>query len=243
MALKSYLLRGLFRKCNNPHTTVHALRGIDLDIHEGERLGIVGHNGSGKSTLLKVIAGVYPPTSGQCLVDGDISSLFDFTLGFEPLANGRDNILYRAYLQGETPKSIGGKIEEIAEFSELGEFLDTPVRFYSSGMIVRLGFSIATAIEPEVLLVDECLGAGDLAFQNKARNRMEAMFDKARVIVMVSHDLGSLAKFCDRIIWMDHGRIRMDGPTDLVLQRYEEEMTGDRHDSPAVMPGGMRIAS
>src|SRR5262249_49566117 len=151
---------------------------------EGERVGVLGHNGAGKSTLLKLLAGVYPPTRGRRVVEGQISSLFDIALGFEIEATGWDNIRYRGYLQGETPDSIGEKMQPIADFSELGEFLNVPVRYYSAGMMVRLAFSIATAIDPEVLLVDEVLGAGDLAFQAKARQRMKEMIERARLLVL-----------------------------------------------------------
>jgi ABC-type polysaccharide/polyol phosphate transport system ATPase subunit len=244
VALKEYILRGLFLKGNNILTEIKALRGVTLDVQEGDRLGIVGHNGSGKSTLLKVIAGIYPPTGGECSVEGKISSLFDFTLGFEPLASGRDNIFYRGYLQGETPESIREKEEEIAEFSELKEFLESPVRCYSAGMIVRLGFAIATAIEPEILIVDECLSAGDIAFQEKARKRMESMIEKANLIVMVSHDLVALSEFCNRIVWMEQGTVRMDGSPDIVLEAYRKAMLGEPEATPPVVEAEtLRLAS
>src|SRR5262249_48988405 len=135
-------------------------------------------------------------------------------------ADGWENIAFRGYLQGETPQSVRAKMEEIAAFSELGHFLDVPVRYYSTGMLVRLAFSIATAIEPEVLLVDEVLSVGAMAFQQKAARRMREMIERAQVIVMVSHDLESLATFCDRGVWMDHGRVRQDGPIREVVAAY-----------------------
>lgn len=227
VTLKEFVVRGLFRQSANPRMTVHALRDINLAVRDGERLGIIGHNGAGKSTLLRLLAGIYPPSGGRRLVTGQISSLFDIALGFEGDATGWENIGYRSYLQGETPRTIRGKIDAIAEFSELGDFLNMPVRYYSAGMSVRLAFAIATAIEPEILLVDEVLSVGDLAFQEKARRRMRDMMSKAKIIVMVSHDLGSIAKLCDRAIWMDHGTIRLGGPTAEVVAAYEE------HFSPA----------
>ena len=151
ISFKEYLLQGLFRPSKKNSFEVQALEHIDLTVKEGERLGIIGHNGAGKSTLLKLLAGIYPPTSGTRRVRGQISSLFDIALGFEHEASGWENIKYRGYLQGETPKSIQAKMQAIADFSELGEFLDMPVRYYSAGMMVRLAFSIATAIEPEIL--------------------------------------------------------------------------------------------
>lgn len=226
VALKDYFVNLMFRQSVNPILEVRALQNINLQVREGDRLGIVGHNGAGKSTLLKLLAGIYPPTSGQRAVKGEISSLFDLSLGFEPEASGWENIAYRGYLQGETPRTLKQKLPVIAEFSELGEFLNTPVRHYSSGMLVRLAFAVATAIDPEILLVDEVLSAGDAAFQKKARRRMEDMIDKARMIVMVSHDLTALAKFCNRMIWLDHGQIRMAGQTLDVLEAYSAAMTG-----------------
>lgn len=227
VTLKEFVVRGLFRQSANPRMTVHALRDINLAVRDGERLGIIGHNGAGKSTLLRLLAGIYPPSRGRRRVTGQISSLFDIALGFEGDATGWENIGYRSYLQGETPRTIRGKIDAIAEFSELGDFLNMPVRYYSAGMSVRLAFAIATAIEPEILLVDEVLSVGDLAFQEKAARRMREMMSKAKIIVMVSHDLGSIAKLCDRAIWMDHGTIRLSGPTADVIAAYQQ------HFSPA----------
>lgn len=224
IALKDFVLKQMFRKSVNPYMEVRALQEINLAIREGDRLGIVGHNGAGKSTMLKLLAGVYPPTSGRRMVQGQVSSLFDLQLGFEIDASGWENIAYRGYLQGETPRTLRSKLDAIAEFSELGEFLNNPVRHYSSGMLVRLAFSVATAIDPEILLVDEVLAAGDMAFQVKCRKRMEQMIAKARLIVMVSHDLDALARFCNRAIWLDHGRIRLAGATGEVVSAYTSAM-------------------
>jgi ABC-type polysaccharide/polyol phosphate transport system ATPase subunit len=228
ITLKEYLVRGMFRKSVNPLREVRALSDICCDLQPGDRLGIVGANGAGKSTLLKLLAGIYQPTTGRRRVVGRISSLFELALGFEMEASGRQNILYRGYLQGETPRTIRAKLNEIAEFSELGDFLDTPVRYYSAGMMVRLAFSIATAIEPEILLVDEVLGAGDLAFQQKARQRMQEMMAKAQIIVVVSHDLDSLQRLCERGMWLDHGRMMSEGPMAEVVEAYTEHVEGGR---------------
>lgn len=222
LTLKEFVVRGLFRRSVNPRMQVHALRDLDVRIDEGQRIGIIGHNGAGKSTILKLLAGIYPATSGRRMVEGKISSLFDIALGFEGDANGWENIRYRSYLQGETPKTVRNKIAAIAEFSELGDFLNMPVRYYSAGMSVRLAFSIATAIEPEILLVDEVLSVGDLAFQAKARQRMIDMMSKAKILVMVSHDLQSIARLCQRVLWMDHGAVRADGPADKIVVAYDQ---------------------
>ena len=225
VTLKEFLVRHMYRRSVNPIMEVRALQDVTLRIGEGERVGIIGHNGAGKSTMLKLLAGIYPPTRGKRIVEGQISSLFDIALGFELDASGWENIMYRGYLQGETPATIRDKIQGIADFSELGDFLNMPVRYYSAGMLVRLAFSIGTAIEPEVLLVDEVLSVGDMAFQTKARTRMREMMSKAQLIVMVSHDLSSLAQFCTRGLWMDHGCLRMDGPIDDVVAAYTSSVT------------------
>ena len=224
LSLKEFLLNGMFMNSRNPLVRVPALVDVDLSVKDGERIGIIGHNGAGKSTLLKMLAGVYPPTHGTRLVEGKICSLFDITLGFEPDATGRENIMYRAYLQGETPRTLRPKQKQIEEFSELGDFLDTPVRYYSAGMAVRLAFSIATAIEPEVLLIDEVLSVGDLSFQNKAGQRMKDMMANASLMVMVSHDLASIEKLCTKAIWLEHGRIVASGSAKEVSEMYKQSV-------------------
>jgi ABC-type polysaccharide/polyol phosphate transport system ATPase subunit len=224
ITLKEFLVRQMFRRSVNPVIKVRALKEVSLEINEGERVGIIGHNGAGKSTLLKMLAGVYPPSRGQVTVEGRISSLFDLALGFEADASGWENIFYRGYLQGETPRSVRAKMQAIADFSELGDFLNMPVRYYSAGMMVRLAFSIATAIDPEILLVDEVFGAGDMAFQDKAKQRMRQMMNKARLIVMVSHDLTSLKNLCERGLWLDHGQVLQDGPISSVIASYTDSV-------------------
>jgi ABC-type polysaccharide/polyol phosphate transport system ATPase subunit len=224
VSLKEYLVRGLFRPSANLPLEVHALRGVTFRVEEGERLGVIGHNGAGKSTLLKVIAGVYPPTAGRRRVVGRICSLFDLMVGFEMEASGWDNIRFRSYLQGETPRTVRGKIQGIAEFSELGRFLDVPLKYYSAGMLVRLAFSIASAAEPEVLLVDEALSAGDASFRVKARERIAELKRSARLMVLVSHDLNALPELCSSVAWMERGEIKMVGPGAEVIPAYRASM-------------------
>ena len=226
VSLKEFLVRQMFRRSVNPFMEVRALQDVSLKMDQGDRVAIIGRNGAGKSTLLKLLAGIYPPSQGSRRVEGQISSLFDISLGFESDANGYENIRYRGYLQGETRRSIDAKMDSIAQFSELGEFLNMPIRYYSAGMLVRLAFSIATAVEPEILLVDEMLSVGDMAFQVKARQRMVEMMDKARLIVMVSHDLISLANCCTRAIWLDRGCLRGDGPVKDVIAAYTASVRG-----------------
>jgi ABC-type polysaccharide/polyol phosphate transport system ATPase subunit len=223
VTLKEYLVHGLFRR---PAVSVHALVDLNLCIRDGDRVGVIGHNGAGKSTLLKLLAGIYPPTAGTRDVEGSICSLFDIALGFEPEANGWDNITYRGYLQGETPASLRKKIDGIAEFTELGEFLNVPVRHYSAGMLMRLAFSIATAVDPQIMLVDEVLAVGDLAFQKKAQARMKELMSSARILVVVAHDFGTIRAMCNRTIWMQHGAVMMDGPTDEVVDAYVQSVNG-----------------
>jgi ABC-type polysaccharide/polyol phosphate transport system ATPase subunit len=226
ISLKEYLLCGWFWPSRRPTFNVQALEHIDLAVKQGERVGVIGRNGAGKSTLLKLLAGIYPPTSGRRHVTGRVSSLFDISLGFEPEANGWENIRYRSYLQGESPRSVRDKTQSIAEFSELGKFLDMPVRYYSAGMSVRLAFSVAAAIEPEILLVDEVLSAGDASFQAKARERMQALISSAQAVVVVSHDLNAIRQLCDRVLWLDQGHIHMAGPTEEVIDAYLQHSTG-----------------
>ena len=222
LSLKEFLVRGMFSRAANPVMHVQALSDVSLHVGEGERLGIIGHNGAGKSTLLKLLAGIYPPTQGTRRVTGRISSLFDIALGFEMDASGWENINYRGYLQGETPRSLKDKVEQIAAFTELGQFLDMPVRYYSAGMMVRLAFAIATAIEPEILIVDEVLSVGALQFQQKATARIRAMMAQARLMVMVSHDLESLEKLSTRVVWMNQGRVHKVGDPAEVIAAYRQ---------------------
>ena len=224
--LKDFILKRMFLPSKNPFMEVHALQDITLRIGDGDRVGIIGHNGAGKSTMLKMLAGIYQPTSGRRTVVGRISSLFDIALGFEGEASGWDNIAYRSYLQGETPRSVKAKRQAIADFSELGDFLNMPVRYYSAGMMVRLAFSIATAIDPEILLVDEVLSVGDLAFQQKARERMREMIAKAHLMVLVTHDLEALGQMCNQAVWMDHGRVVLTGPCAEVVAAYKASVQG-----------------
>jgi ABC-type polysaccharide/polyol phosphate transport system ATPase subunit len=210
-----------------PIPTVEALRGIDLDLSDGDRLGIVGHNGAGKSSLLRLLAGVYSPTRGTRIVEGRISSLFELLLGFEEDATGWENIRYRGYLLKEPPARLEPRVQEIGEFSGLTNAqLSMPIKYYSSGMVVRLAFAISTAIEPEILLMDEVLAAGDLGFLEKAKARMQAMMAQARIMVLVSHSLDSLKQLCGKVAWLDQGRIRMLGQPEEVIEAYRSHMLG-----------------
>jgi ABC-type polysaccharide/polyol phosphate transport system ATPase subunit len=224
VSLKEYIVRGMFRPSFNPGVTIHALSDITLTAREGDRVGVIGHNGAGKSTLLKLLAGIYPPSQGTVSVAGRICSLFDITLGFEQEATGWENIVFRSYLHGESPAKVRSKLQAIGDFTELGDFLNMPVRNYSAGMMMRLAFSIATAAEPEVLLIDEVLAVGDLAFQLKARARMRELMATSRLMVVVSHDLNTLRETCNRLIWMKRGKIVSQGSSAEVIQQYKDDV-------------------
>lgn len=223
-SLKRKIVHWVARRKPTPRHELTALRDVSLRLDEGARVGVLGANGAGKSTLLRVLAGIYPPTSGTRSAHGRISALFDVLLGFDPEANGWENIRLRGFLQGETPSSMKPKLADIAEFTELGSALDHPVRCYSTGMLLRLAFATATAIEPDILLVDEAMAAGDLAFQSKARERITQLIGKASIVVVVSHDLARLVELCDEILWMDQGRIRQFGPSAEVVAAYHDFM-------------------
>ena len=218
--LKSAVPRLLTFRRSNPRI-IRALKSVNFTIRGGERVGVIGPNGAGKSTLLKVLARIYSPQVGEVMVEGHVCPLFEFATGFEMEATGWDNIRTRALLLGMSSKEIEEKIEEIAGFTGLDEFLDIPVRCYSSGMLLRLAFATSTAVNPEILLLDEVMAAGDAAFLARAKARMENLIDRAHIVVFASHSLGMLPSFCERTIWLDHGRIIHDGPTQEVIQAYE----------------------
>ena len=200
--------------------TVHALKDLNLTICDGERVAIIGHNGAGKSSFLKMLAGIYPPTSGTMQVDGRISSMFELATGFEMESSGWDNIYLRGLMLGESPKSIKAKMKEIGEFSELGDFLNMPVKYYSSGMFLRLAFSVSTAIEPDILLLDEVVAAGDAAFIEKATKRLNHMVNTAKIMIYVTHSMAQAEAMCNRCIWLERGNLMMDGPVKEVTSAY-----------------------
>ena len=200
---------------------VQALRDIDIELGSGDRLGLIGTNGAGKTTLLRTIAGIYEPVVGRIRVEGSLNALLDPALGMNLDLTGRENIMLRGLYNGFSPAQIRLLEEDVAEFAELGEFLELPVRFYSSGMMVRLSFAMATAIRPQVLLMDEWFLAGDANFIAKARARLESVVRGAEILVLSSHISGAILEWCTRVIWMDHGRVRMDGPAAEVLACYQ----------------------
>jgi ABC-type polysaccharide/polyol phosphate transport system ATPase subunit len=208
--------------------TVQALTGIDLDIEQGDRLAIIGANGAGKSTLLKVLAGIYAPTQGQVHARGQVSALLTASVGFNPEATGRENIINRGMYMDVRPREMRAHIDEIAEFTELGYYIDMPVRTYSSGMMIRLCFAVATSLRPEILLMDEWLAAGDAGFLNKARQRMEDFISATSILVLASHSIALLREWCNRAILLEQGRIVVAGDVAEVAACYEARQGQDR---------------
>ena len=199
---------------------VHALRGVSFSMRPGERLGLVGGNGAGKTTLLRTLAGIYEPIVGRVTVKGELHTLLDTGLGMNFDLTGRENIGLRGLYAGMRPLQIRLLEDDVQEFAELGGFLDMPVRTYSSGMVVRLGFALATSIRPQVLLMDEWFLAGDSSFMIKARKRLEALVQFAEILVISTHQPDVIAAWCTKVLWMDQGSIRMEGPPDVVLPAY-----------------------
>jgi ABC-2 type transport system ATP-binding protein/lipopolysaccharide transport system ATP-binding protein len=205
--------------------TVLALSGITLDINHGDRLAILGANGAGKSTLLKVLAGIYAPTGGRMHASGRVSALLTASVGLNLDATGRENIIIRGMYMDVHPRDMRARVDEITDFTELGSFIDMPVRTYSTGMMVRLCFAVATALRPEILLMDEWLGAGDAAFLDKARRRMEDFVSGTSILVLASHSLPLVKEWCNRAILLDHGRISAMGSVGDVTRVYESGRT------------------
>lgn len=201
-------------------TEIRALEQVNFTFENGERIGLIGHNGSGKSTLLRALSGVYTPQHGSIRVEGETTSLIDISLGINPEFTGRENILIRGSLLGLSRQQIYKHTDEIIDFTELGEFIDMPLRTYSSGMQLRLAFAISTTIEPEILLMDEWLAVGDENFKHKTEERMQSLANKSSILVIASHSKEQILKVCKRVIWLEHGQIKMDGEPKAVCDAY-----------------------
>ena len=201
---------------------VKALRGISLELREGDRFGLIGGNGAGKTTLLRTMSGIYEPTRGSITTQGTIVPLFGGNLGMDQELPGYDNIDIRGRILGLSRKEILARIDDIAEFTELGNFLHLPVRTYSAGMRVRLAFAITTAVDADILLLDEGLGAGDSSFRKKAQARLNKFIARAGILVVASHSESLMRRFCDRGLWLDHGEVKAIGPLEDVLAAYRE---------------------
>ncbi|RDJ22880.1 ABC transporter ATP-binding protein [Bosea caraganae] len=202
-------------------TVVHALDAINLEVSSGERIGLIGHNGAGKTTLLRVLGRIYPPTSGEATITGRVSSLIDLSMGMDSESTGYENIVLRGVMLGLTRTQARALIPDVEEFSELGEYLNLPVRAYSSGMLLRLAFAVSTAVRPDIVILDEVIGVGDASFAQRAEQRLHGMIDKAEIMFLASHANNSIRRFCQRTLWLAGGKIVMDGPTDEVMDKYE----------------------
>ena len=197
-----------------------ALRDVNLTMSKGERIGILGFNGAGKSTLLRLLARIYTPTSGQFTIRGKVAPLIEMGAGFNPELSGYDNILFNGAMLGIRAKEMKKKVDGIYEFTGLREFADLPLKYYSSGMYARLAFAIATEVDPEILLIDESLGPGDVVFVERAKERLNQLLEKSNLVVIVSHELGSLHKMCTRGIWMHQGKVLVDAPITEAITHY-----------------------
>ena len=219
-SFKDYFANLFKRKSQASYSDFWAVKDVSLEIRAGDRVGIVGHNGAGKSTLLKALCRVYESSDGLIAVDGRIAPLLEIGAGFHPEFTGRENIYLNGSILGYTKQQIRVIEPEVIAFAELEEFIDTPVKYYSTGMYMRLAFSLATAIHPDILVLDEIFAGGDAAFMEKAKARMHDLIDKADIMIMVSHDHQLVKSLCNRVIWIDHGKLVADGPPEDIVGRY-----------------------
>ncbi|HSL39860.1 MAG TPA: ABC transporter ATP-binding protein, partial [Desulforhopalus sp.] len=239
------VIEALFPIKRQYHTPFMALNGVDLQVRRGETVGIIGRNGSGKSTLLQVICGILQPTEGEVAVAGRISALLELGAGFNPEFNGRDNIYLSTSIMGLSKQETDERFERIVDFADIGEFIDQPVKMYSSGMFVRLAFATAISIDPDILIVDEALAVGDIFFQQKCMNHMKQMM-ATKTIVLVSHDMQAVSSLCDRVIVMERGEKLFDGATaegialytrlvhDELFEQEEHKVANGRDIPPAI---------
>ena len=218
LSLKEFVTRKIRGKIKT--NEFWALKGVSFDVHKGEVLGIIGRNGSGKSTLLKCISGILKPTQGSVTCHGNIVPMLELGSGFDPDLTGRENVFLNGAILGYTEEFLKEKFDEIHAFSELGDFIDVPIRNYSSGMMARLAFSVATVVNPQILIVDEILSVGDEAFQAKSRARMMELMSGGTTVLFVSHSLSQIREMCDHVLWLDSGEVKMYGETQEVCDAY-----------------------
>ena len=218
-SIKEYIVQMLRGKIK--YEEFWALKNVSFEVERGEVVGIIGHNGAGKSTLLKVISGILKPTGGSLEVHGNVVPMLELGSGFDHDLTGRENIFLNGSILGYSEKYLKEKYEQIVEFSELGKFIDVPIRNFSSGMLMRLAFSIATVVQPEILIVDEILAVGDAAFQEKSKARMLELMSGGTTVLFVSHSLEQIREMCDRVIWLEHGQIKAIGATKEICDAYE----------------------
>ena len=219
MSIKEYLVHLIQGKLK--YQQFWALENISFEVNNGEVLGIIGHNGAGKSTLLKVISGIMKPTKGSIQILGNVVPMLELGSGFDYDLTGRENIFLNGAILGYSEQFLKEKYNEIEAFSELGQFIDVPLRNYSSGMVMRLAFSVATVVNPDILIVDEILAVGDAAFQEKSKARMMELMSGGTTVLFVSHSLAQIREMCDRVLWLDHGHMKMIGDAQTVCDAYE----------------------
>jgi ABC-type polysaccharide/polyol phosphate transport system ATPase subunit len=219
-SLKDYFASFFKRQKQSAYSDFRAVKELSFEINAGDRVGIIGHNGAGKSTLLKALCRIYEPSAGCITVDGRVAPLLEIGAGFHPEFTGRENIYLNGSILGYSSDQLRVIEPEIIAFAEIEEFIDTPVKYYSTGMYMRLAFSLATAVHPDILILDEIFAGGDASFLDKAKARMYEMIDKANIMIMVSHDHLLVRSLCNRVIWLDHGSIVADGDPDSVVERY-----------------------
>lgn len=222
-SLKGLLLSFLPRRVEH----LKALQDINLTIRRGETVALIGRNGSGKSTLLGIIARVYRPTSGAVQIEGRVAPLLELGAGFHPDLTGIENVYFNAVIMGLTRKQVSGRLDKIVEFAEIEEYIDAPIRTYSSGMLMRLGFAIAAHVDADVLLVDEVLAVGDAQFQQKCYRKIQEFQQEGRTILFVSHDMDAVRKVASRAVWLNHGMLKADGDTETVIQQYLASIAGE----------------
>ena len=219
MSLKEFVARKLTGKIE--YTDFTALEHISFQVEKGETLGLIGHNGAGKSTMLKIISGILRPTAGTIITKGNVVPMLELGSGFDMDLTGRENIFLNGAILGYSEEFLKAKYDGIVEFSELGQFIESPVRNYSSGMLARLAFSVASVVEPEILIVDEILSVGDSDFQQKSRARMLELMGGGTTVLFVSHNLDQIREMCNRAVWLEHGKMKMIGETDAVCDAYQ----------------------
>lgn len=217
--LKEYVIRTLKRN-KKEKQKIRILDGISFKVYRGERVGILGFNGAGKSTLLRIISGIYEPTEGSITINGKIAPLLAISAGFDKNYTGKNNIYLNGAFLSMDEKFINEKYDEIVEFSELGEFINYPVKNYSKGMTAKLGFSVATVINPDILIIDEILAVGDIKFKKKSSEKIKSMMQEGVTVLLVSHSIGQIKKICDRCIWIENGKIVLEGETEAVCDAY-----------------------
>jgi ABC-2 type transport system ATP-binding protein len=214
---------GSVSKDANQHIVVKSLNDVSLTIHHGDRVGLIGHNGAGKSTMLRLLAKVYEPSTGRLKIEGNISPMLELTQGIESELTGYENIITRGTMLGISRQDINKQINDIAEFTGLGDYLSMPVRTYSSGMMLRLAFAVSTSINPDILLIDEIFGAGDSDFMVKARHRMISLLDQSNIVVIATHSNDLISEFCNKALLLDGGKIKYFGPVAEALRLYNKK--------------------